>query len=91
MIGFTRDGRYVMLQGGDALSVVELDNDGAERSLPCPGLRDFAAFDDEMWVVAGTPPVLRRHSPGGAQLGRELPLPEGEALLARVVEGLRVF
>lgn len=78
---FTRDGQRLLLREEDRLSVVELP-EGEERPLPgggerggFDGLRSFAGFEDELWVVAGTEALrLHRFSPRGEPVGQPLPL-----------------
>ena len=86
MIRFTRDGQHVILRDGDALGIVELEGTGRERTIEAPGLHDFAAFDDEVWVAAGNPPWLARYSLTGERRGEKIALggpPSGDAADAR--------
>jgi ATP-dependent 26S proteasome regulatory subunit len=72
-IQFTRDGRFVLFRQEGALDVLDPHKGELVRKLPTPGLTDFAAFEDEVWGLAGG--SLTRTTTLGREVAPPAPLP----------------
>jgi hypothetical protein len=87
-IGFSREGRAVLAVDAQGVSITPL-RDGADTlRIAAEGVRGVAGFADQIWIVDGTVPRLRRFDEQGRPIGAPRALPdEPGARLAPILLG----
>ena len=68
LLEFTGDGNRVVVQGAGGLSIVDVRGTAPPRDLAIAELHAFAAVGDQLWAVAGDPPVLTAYTREGVAL-----------------------
>jgi hypothetical protein len=75
---FTRDGHRIVVAQEGRLEVFHIEGAEPSRQIPVTGVRDFAVFDDDVWVVTGDPPTLQRFTLAGRPVGDPFEIPSSE-------------
>src|SRR5688572_5557701 len=85
---FSREGRTVVVADGSGLAIMPL-RDGAETvRVGVDRLRGVAAFADQIWIVDGATPALRRIDEHGRAIGTPHPVADVPgAVLAPIALG----
>jgi len=73
-LDFTRGGARLLVRSPDTVRIVDVSGEAATVSIPASDAHDVAAVGDEVWIVSGSTPTLRRYAISGAPIGEPLAL-----------------